>query len=139
MIEYRYKTEPSAGKIVAKVPAEPGWHILVFALDEEGKRIETKQEDGQVLTSFAFAYVAAWGMPPPDISSGSLDFLAAMVGLGGHGSKPWLPLAEGNHNIIEDPIAIFPPGVTIQEALAQLKAKRDEREAKVAEMNKRNP
>lgn len=109
------KPELPLHHVAAKVPAVPGWRVLAFAHDAEGKRIEVRP------AAYAIAEhpIVAWGIL---VSISRFSMFSAL--LGGGGAPDPVPLDEnGNHmTTMVDFICLSPPGETAQEAVDRIEA-----------------
>lgn len=110
------KPELPLHHIAAKVPAVPGWRVLAFAHDAEGKRIEVRP-DAYAITEHP---IVAWGIL---VSISQYAGFGAFLGFGGGEPQP-CPLDEnGNRmNTMVDFICLSPPGETAQEAVDRIEA-----------------
>lgn len=111
-------------KILAKLPAEEGCHVVVMAVDEEGKQVWAETDDGKrpMVRAIPLGFLGF-------VATESFGAFAAMLGLGS--SPSWVPLdTEGAE--IERPIAYLMPGETLQDWAAKSLAEETERKAQWA-------
>lgn len=100
--------------LAGTVPAVPGWRVLAFMHDAEGKRIEVAADRFTI----AEHPVAQWGLLV------SISQYAGFGAMFGGGEPAPCPLdANGNRlDKLEDFICLSPPGETSQEAVYRIEA-----------------
>lgn len=99
-------------KILGRIPAEPGWRMLVAELGEDGKPVIAEEERyGARAYRMRAVEIASWCLTDAGGSMGNL-FASMLMGLGGGAS---FQAADAEGNLIDGRILVE-PGETPQEA-----------------------